>query len=83
MQTTIGQLTLAFTESLPTAIAARAVVGLGAASARALIQGTALAVPWVLVGAGVIAGLLTNALGALLPAISTVREQPLRALRSR
>lgn len=60
-----------------------AVVGLGAASARALIQGTALAVPWVLVGAGVIAGLLTNALGALLPAVSTVREQPLRSLRSR
>ena len=59
------------------------VVGLGAASARALIQGTPLAVPWVLVGAGVIAGLLTNALGALLPAVSTVREQPLRALRSR
>lgn len=48
-----------------------------------VIPGTALVVPWGLVAAGVAAGLLTNALGALLPALSTVREQPLRALRSR
>lgn len=60
-----------------------AVVGLGLCAARALAGDTPLVVPWTLVGIGVLAGLATNALGALLPALSTVREPPLRALRSR
>ena len=60
-----------------------AVVGLGLCAARALAGDTPLVVPWTLVGIGVLAGLATNALGALLPALSTVREPPPRALRSR
>lgn len=59
------------------------VVGLGAASARSLVDGSAFAVPWLLVGGGVVAGLATNTLGAVLPAWWTVRESPLSAIRSR
>lgn len=59
------------------------VVGLGAASTRSLVDGSAFAVPWLLVGGGVVAGMVTNTLGAVLPAWWTVRESPLSAIRSR
>lgn len=59
------------------------VLGLGVASARALVSGSALSVPWWWVGAGALVGLVTNSLGALVPALLTVREPPLAALRAR
>lgn len=58
-------------------------VGLGVAATRSLVDGTVLVVPWLLVGGGVVIGLVTNALGAVIPALRTVRESPLSAIRSR
>ncbi len=58
-------------------------VGLGIAATRSLVDGTVLVVPWLLVGGGVVIGLVTNALGAVIPALRTVRESPLSAIRSR
>jgi len=59
------------------------VVGLGVAGASALAEGRGMLVPWPLVGAGALLGIVTNGLGALLPSIRTVREPPLLAIRSR
>lgn len=60
-----------------------AVIGIGVAAARSLVADTPLVVPWLLVLSGTAISLATNAIGALLPALHTVRESPLAAIRSR
>jgi len=62
---------------------AGAVVGVGAAAAKALATGTPLVVPWILLVGAVLCGFVANALGAFVPAWRSVREPPLSAIRSR
>gem|GEM_PF-4770305 len=59
------------------------VVGLGVASGRTLATERVLHVPWLVVAAGLLVGLATNAVGALVPAVVMTRQSPLAAIRSR
>ncbi|GAA4834800.1 hypothetical protein GCM10023221_09540 [Luteimicrobium xylanilyticum] len=57
--------------------------GVAAAAVWALVSETALSIPGGLLALGVLASLVANTLGSLLPAVKAVREPPLAAIRAR